>query len=439
MVTIENPYDTETKLRRIAMLSGEDSKKEFTCLMHHFNFESLLRCFHQLDEKKATGIDGITKGVYGENLQENISDLISRMKRMAYIPNPVKEVLIPKEGGKPGATRPLGISILEDKIVQKMMQKVLEAIYEPIFYECSYGFRPGRGCHDAIKALQHHLFRNDVEVVIDIDLGNFFGTIDHQTIKGILAEKVKDPKLMRYIDRMFKAGVLADGDLRINNSGVPQGSICSPVLANVYAHYAIDEWIMETVKPRCKGNVKLFRYADDAVICCEKGSDAERIRKVLGKRLAKFKLKLNEEKTKTVSFSKRKANVGVKQGTFDFLGFTFYLGKARRGDYIPKVKTVRKRLRNKLKLVKEWIKGERHKMSLIQLWKRFCAKLRGHNHYYGVSHNYEQIDLFFNEATKIFFKWINRRSQRKSMSWDKYHKFMKANPRPQPVIIHRLF
>ena len=158
---------------------------------------------------------------------------------------------------------------------------------------------------------------------------------------------------------MFKAGVLADGDLRINESGVAQGSICSPVLANVYAHYAIDEWIMETVKPRCKGNVELFRYADDAVICCEKASDAERIREVLDKRLDKFKLELNEEKTKTVSFSKRKANAGVKQDTFDFLGFTFYLGKARRGVYIPKVKTVRKRLRNKLKLVKQWIKGER--------------------------------------------------------------------------------
>lgn len=439
MITTENQYNTETKLRRIVMLSGEDPKKKFTCLMHHFNFESLLGCFHLLDGKKAIGIDGITKDAYGENLITNINDLINRMKKMAYIPNPVKEVLIPKEGGKPGATRPLGISILEDKIVQKMMQKLLEAIYEPIFYECSYGFRPGRGCHDAIKALQHHLYSNDVEVVIDIDLGNFFGTIDHELMKGILSEKIKDPKFMRYIDRMFKAGVLRDGDLRVDDSGVPQGSICSPVLANVYAHYAIDEWIMETVKPRCVGKVELFRYADDAIICCEQASDAERIRKVLDKRLAKFKLKLNEEKTKMVSFSRRKASIGIRQSTFDFLGFTFYWGKSRRGNYVPKVKTVRKRLRNKLQKVKEWMRKERHKMSLFQLWKRFCAKLRGHNQYYGVSHNLEQISLFFYEATKIFFKWINRRSQRKSMSWKKFKKFLKANPRPQPVIVHRLF
>ena len=421
------------------MLSGEDSKKEFTCLMHHFNSESLLGCFDQLDGKKAVGIDEITKDDYGKNLTENINDLINRMKRMAYIPNPVKEVLIPKEGGKPGATRPLGISILEDKIVQKMMQKILEALYEPIFYDCSYGFRPGRGCHDAIKALQHHLYQNDVEVIIDIDLGNFFGTIDHQMLKGILSERIKDPKFMRYIDRMFKAGVLAGGDLRIDESGVPQGSICSPVLANIYAHYAIDEWIIETVKPRCNGNVEFFRYADDAVICCEYAEDAERIRKVLGQRLAKYKLRLNEEKTKTVEFSKRKAALGNKQGTFDFLGFTFYWGKSKRGTYVPKIKTVKKRLRSKLKKVKEWVRRERNRMKLPELWSRFCAKLRGHNQYYGVSHNHDQIKLFFYEATMIFFKGINRRSQRKSMNWKKFNRFLKANPRPQPVIVHRLF
>lgn len=319
------------------------------------------------------------------------------------------------------------------------MPLVLEAIYDPIFYSCSYGFRLGRGCHDAIKALQQHLYKNDVEIVIDIDLENYFGTIDHQVMKGFLAEKIKDPILMRYIDRMFKAGVLADGDLMVDECGVPQGSIASPVLANIYAHYVIDEWIIEVVKPRMKGDIELFRYADDVIICCEKASDAERIREVLNKRLAKFKLKLNEEKTKMVKFSKRKTCQGVRQETFDFLGFTFYWGKSRRGYYVPKVMTVRKRLRDKLKKVKEWIKRERHKMSLFQLWKRFTAKLRGHNQYYGISHNSYQTKLFFSEATKIFFKWINRRSQRKTMSWKKFNKFLKANPKPQPVIVHILF
>jgi RNA-directed DNA polymerase len=258
-------------------------------------------------------------------------------------------------------------------------------------------------------------------------------------MKEILSERIKDSKFMRYIDRMFKAGVLTNGDLRMSEEGVPQGSICSPVLANVYAHYALDEWIIETVRPRCEGKVEFFRYADDAIICCEQAGDAERIRKVLAKRLAKFKLRLNEEKTEMVSFSKKKAALGIAQGTFDFLGFTFYLGKSRRGHYIPKLKTVRKRLRNKLKNVKEWVKRERHKMSLPKLWDRFCAKLRGHNQYYGISHNSEQISLFFDEATAIFFKWINRRSQRNSMSWTKFKRFQETHPMPQPVIIHRLF
>jgi RNA-directed DNA polymerase len=439
MVTTEKPYNTATKLERIAMLSGEDKGKEFTALMHLFNPESLLGCFHELDGKKATGIDNITKDEYGKNLHKNIDDLISRMKRMAYIPSPVREVLIPKEGGKPGATRPLGISNLEDKIVQKMTQKILEAIYEPIFLDCSYGFRPGRGCHDAIKALHKHLFYNDVEVIIDIDLGNFFGTIDHQRMKELLSERIKDPKFLRYIDRMFKAGVLAEGDLRIDEFGVPQGSVCSPIMSNIYAHYVIDEWVMETVRPRCKGKITLFRYADDAVICCQNADDAKRIREVLGKRLNKYGLKLNEEKTKMINFSKKKAAMGIRQETFDFLGFTFYWGLSRKGHYIPKIKTVKKRLRNKLKKVSEWMKRVRNKMKFKEIWNRFCAKLRGHNQYYGVSHNSKQISVFFCEATRIFFKWINRRSQKKSMNWEQFKKFLKANPMPQPVIVHKLF
>jgi len=196
---------------------------------------------------------------------------------------------------------------------------------------------------------------------------------------------------------------------------------------------------MKTVKPKVKGNIGFFRYADDAVICCEYAEDAERIRKVLGERLAKFKLRLNEEKTKSVRFSKREAANGVRQETFDFLGFTFYWGKARRGHYVPKLKTIKKRLKSKLKKVKEWVKRESNRMKLSILWKRFCAKLRGHNQYYGVSHNFEQVSLFFNEAVKIFFKWINRRSQRKSMNWKQFKRFMEVNPKPQPMIVHRLF
>lgn len=438
MIPTENIYDTNTKLKRIAWLSEQDSSKEFASLMHLYNEESLTYCYHELDGKKALGHDRMSKEEYGRDLEKNIHDLLERMKKMAYRPQPVKEVLIPKEG-KPGATRPLGISTLEDKIVQSMTKKILESIYEPTFYECSYGFRQGRGCHDAIKDLQHHLHQTEVEVVIDIDLGNFFGTIDHIMLQELLEQRIKDFRFIRYIVRMFKAGVLSEGELKISSEGVPQGSCCSPVLANIYAHHVIDEWICDMIKPYLKGKVRLFRYADDAIICCTCVEDANKIRKTLSERLARFNLHLNEEKTKMVPFSKRKARQGEKQGTFDFLGFTFYLGKSLHGRIVPKLKTARKRLRNKLVKVTEWIKQNRHKMKLVPLWIRFCRKLAGHCQYYGVSHNYEEISLFFYEATKIYFNWINRRSQKKSFTWEKFGLFMKKYPPPKPRIVHKLF
>jgi RNA-directed DNA polymerase len=429
---------TNTKLNRIAWLSKLDPDKEFECLMHLFNEGSLTDCFQQLDARKAIGIDGIDKVSYAKNLDGNIKILIQKMKNMAYRPGPVREVLIPKEG-KPGATRPLGISNLEDKIVQKMMQRVLESIYEPLFLNCSYGFRPGKGCHDAVKGLIHHLFENQIQTVIDIDLKNFFGTIDHELLEDILKQKIKDPRFMRYISRMFKAGVLSKGELSISEEGVPQGSICSPILSNIFAHYAIDVWIEEMVKPNCRGKVGLFRYADDAVICCQYAEDAERIKKSLGKRLAKFKLQLNEEKTKLVTFDKDAARRGIEQDTFDFLGFTFYLGKSKTGRIIPKLKTRSKTMRSKIKKMAKWFKQNRNIEKLNPIWRKLIAKVRGHIQYYGVSHNIEAVKQFLQEAKKIAFKWLNRRSQRKTFSWEKFELFVKANPLPTARVVHHFF
>jgi RNA-directed DNA polymerase len=429
---------TTTKLNRIAWLSKQDSRKEFECLMHLYNQESLIECFHGLDKNKAVGIDGITKMAYEVSLNSNIEVLVDQMKKMAYRPGPVREVLIPKEG-KPGATRPLGISNLEDKIVQKMTQKVLESIYEPLFLNCSHGFRPGRSCHTAIEALLNHLYDNEIQTIIDIDLKNFFGTIEHELLEDILKEKIKDPKFMRYISRMFKSGVLTEGELTISEEGVPQGSICSPVLSNIFAHYAIDIWVEEMIKPACKGQVNLFRYADDAVICCQCNEDAQRIRETLGKRLGKYKLQLNEEKTKLVPFNKEEAARGIQQGTFDFLGFTFYWGKSRKGRVIPKLRTRMKTMRAKLKKVNEWAKKARNARPLKEIWATLKAKLRGHIQYYGVSHNATRVTQFLRETTKIMFKWLNRRSQKKSFTWEKFGRFIETNPLPTTKIVHRMF
>lgn len=438
MAYTETPTVTETKLKRIATLSAGNPKLKFAQLMHHFNEESLRTCYQELDGRKAKGSDGVDKEGYGKKLNANLKLLVERLKNMAYIPGAVRQVLIPKDG-KPGATRPLGISNFEDKIVQKMMQKVLESIYEPLFYDNSYGFRPRRGCHDAVKALQNHLNDHVIETVIDVDLANFFGSIDRELLLSTVNKKVGDPKLLRYLKRMFKAGVLADGELTVGDEGVVQGSICSPILSNIFAHEVIDTWIEEMVKPLCKGSVKMIRYADDLVICCGRKEDAERIKKALAKRLAKYNLKMNEEKTKLVNFSRQKQSKGEKQETFDFLGFTFYLGISRRGKTVIKVKTKGKTLRAKLRKANEWARDIRNKYTLNNIMKQAAAKLRGHIQYYGVSHNYAAVSKFVMEIKRILFKWLNRRSQRKSFTWERFVKYLDKMDFPKAKICHSLF
>lgn len=429
---------TEMKLKRIAALSAANPEMVFTHVIHHFNVDSLRTCFHELDGKKAIGSDGVDKVSYGNNLEANLQNLMDRMKRMAYIPGAVRQVLIPKDG-KTGATRPLGISNFEDKIIQRMMHKVLESIYEPLFQENSYGFRPGRNCHDAIEALHAHLSTHPVETVIDVDLSNYFGSISHEEVIKVIRKKISDPRLLRYLIRMFKSGMLVDGELSVSDEGVTQGSVCSPIIANIYAHEVINEWIEKMVKPNCAGEVKMFIYADDLVICCQYNHDAERIKAALSKRLAKYGLKMNEDKTKFVKFSIRKQKQGEPQETFDFLGFTFYIGKSRKGIYLIKVKTNGKRFRAKLKKANEWARAIRNKISLKQIMKIAAAKARGHIQYYGVSHNFATVSTFIRKLRDILFKWLNRRSQRKSFDWEKFQMLLDRINFPKAKICHKLF
>ncbi|MDP4155027.1 MAG: reverse transcriptase domain-containing protein [Bacillota bacterium] len=294
------------------------------------------------------------------------------------------------------------------------------------------------GCHDAIKDLREHLFQQEVQTTIDIDLSNFFGSIDHQEVVKILQKRIKDTMLIRYIVRMFKAGVLANGELTMSEEGVPQGSPASPTIANIFAHYVIDEWFEEVVQSHCKGRVELYRYADDAVICCQYDEDAARIKRALSKRLAKYKLKLNEEKTSCVSFSRKGYAQGKTQGVFHFLGFTFFWGRTRKGKPIPKVETYGKRMRSKLKNVNEWARLVRNKHRLSYIWRLFCMKLEGHIRYFGVSFNLKRVDIFINKATRILYKWLNRRSQRKSFDWEKFTLFIEKHPLPKAIVHHSL-
>lgn len=432
----EDIVTTETKLKRIAALSAANPDMVFTHVIHHINEDSLLACFHELDGRKALGIDGVDKLSYGENLDNNLHDLMDRMRRMAYIPGPVRQVLIPKDDN---ATRSLGISNFEDKIVQRAMHKVLESIYEPLFSENSYGFRPKRSCHDAIAALHAYLSTHNVETVIDVDISNYFGSISQDMVIEIIKKKISDPRILRYLIRMFKSGMLADGELVVSEEGVVQGSACSPIIANIFAHEVIDQWIETTVKAHCFGEIKLIRYADDIVICCQYNKDAIRIKAALCKRLAKFNLKMNEAKTKLIKFSKREQRKNIKQETFDFLGFTFYFGKSRKGYYLVKVKTSGKRLNRKLKNVNEWARSIKNKITLNEIMKKAAAKIRGHVQYYGVSHNFNTTNVFVFKTKRILFKWLNRRSQRRSFNWEQFRKYLDRINFPEAKICHKLF
>ncbi len=420
---------------RIRTLSKENSKMEFKWLIQYFNKENLIYCFHELDGKKAVGIDGKSKDEYAENLEGNIESLVNRMKTNTYYPAPVRQVLIPKGDGK---FRPLGISNLEDKIVQSLFNKILSAIYEPIFVNESYGFREGRGCHDAIKDIHAFLSRKYTGSIIDVDLKNFFGTISHRKLILLLEMKIKDKRFIKYMVRMLKAGILSNGELIVTDEGSPQGSIVSPVLANIFAHYAIDVWLRDMVAPALKGNVHMVRFADDLIIWIS-SNDIPRVMVALSKRLERFSLILNEDKTKTISFSRRDMEKGTQQGTFKFLGFEFYIGKSKLGKLIIKIKTAKKTLANKLKEVTKWCKENRNRFRLAYLWKIFQSKVRGHINYYGVSHNFTNVKIFVGKAKVIFFKWINRRSQKKSFTWVKFNLFLELRPLPKIVIVHRLF
>ena len=383
---LSNREDVETKLQRIAEKARKDPSCKFTSLFHLMNVELLRGCFERLRKDAASGIDGITKEEYGKELEANLTALVERLHRMSYIPQPVRRVYIPK----PGSTkqRPLGIPALEDKLVQAGLVRILEAIYEADFIDDSYGFRPGRGCHKALRALSQTVEKGMTHYIVEADIKGFFDNVEHDWLMEFLGHRIADKRVLRYVKRFLIAGVLEDGELRATDEGTPQGGIISPVLANIYLHYSLDLWFTKVFARRCEGLARLIRYADDIVVCFQKESDAMRFRAELEERLGKFGLEVAPEKTKVIEFgplAEMKAAVrDEKPQTFDFLGLTHYCGRDRYGKrFRMKRITSRKKFKAKLHAMKDWLKKSRTEQTQ-GLMKTFAAKLRGHIAYYGV-------------------------------------------------------
>ncbi len=430
----------ETQLNLISEIAVKDRQCKFNNLIHLLNKDGLKECFYQLKKGRATGVDNVTLEEYELNLDANIEDLVARMKRFSYRPQPVRRVYIPKANGK---LRPLGIPAIEDKIVQMAIARILTAIYEADFLDSSYGFRPGRSCHDALNRVDKNIMKYPINHVIDADIKGFFDNVNHDWLLRCLQERISDKKLLRYIVRFLKAGVMEAGKWQMTDKGTPQGGIISPILANIYLHYVLDLWLERVVKRQSRGIVMMVRYADDFVICVQYKDDAEQILVALRNRLEKFGLELAEDKTKIIGFGRyaveNASKKGQRAGTFNFLGFTHFCDKTRSGRFKVGRTTDRKRFSAKMKEMNNWLRSVRNVAPVKDWWPILCAKLRGHFQYYGVSGNYRGIKRFYYLTVRLVLKWLNRRSQKKSYNWESYREYLEKYPLPKPRIYHDFY
>ncbi len=438
------PYtDIGITWQKLSLISGHaqrDPDFQFTSLAHLLNIEYLRDCYKSLNRNKAVGIDNVSWEEYGEDLEGKLELLVSRLKRKKYKPLPARRVYIPK-----GETerRPLGISALENKIVERGITWILESIYEQDFLNCSYGFRPKRSCHQALKSLNDLIMFQPVNHIVEADIKGFFDNVSHEKLMDFIQIRIKDTTLLNLIKKFLKAGYVDDGLLVKSDTGTPQGSILSPMLANIFLHYVLDTWFERTVKSHVKGFCELVRYADDFVCVVRYADEARRIERGLQNRFNKYGLEIHPTKSRNISFGwfeRENAKTQVRRpNTFDFLGFTHYCDISRKGNFKVGRRTSRKKYSAKCKAMNAWLKAIRNKVKTKEWWKTLKAKLRGHFHYYGISENYDGIARFYKFTIKVLRKWLNRRSQKRKMSWDRFTKYLEHYPLPKPRIMHSFY
>jgi group II intron reverse transcriptase/maturase len=431
---------TLEKLSSISLCAKGDSTFKFMSLAHHLNAEFLKDCYNHLDRNKAVGVDRVSWKEFGNNLDENLNKLVTKLKNKTYEPLPSRRVYIPKGNNE---FRPLGISTIENKIVESGITRILSSIYEMDFYSFSYGFRPNKSAHQALKVTGDSINFKPVNYVIEADIKGFFDNVDHDLLMGFLRIRITDSSLLTLIEKFLKAGYVDAEQLIKTEQGTPQGSILSPMLSNIFLHYVLDDWFSDDVQKYVTGYAELVRYADDFIILVQTGHDAKRILKALQNRFAKYKLQLHPDKTSIFSFGRYERPNAIRQNrkanTFDFLGFTHYCDKTRRGHFKVGRKTSAKKFRAKARDLNIWLKSIRNLMPTKDWWKLLRAKLHGHYEYYGVSENYRSIYKFYKQAIRLAKKWMNRRSQKKAMSWTKMAKYLLLYPLPKPSIRHNFY
>jgi group II intron reverse transcriptase/maturase len=437
MAEPQTSVDVFTKLERVAKLAKEAPDMAFRNLAHHIDIDWLREAYRRTRKDGAQGVDGQSASEYATNLEANLQSLLNRAKSGTYRAPPVRRVHIPKGSGK--ETRPLGIPTFEDKVLQRAVAMLLEAVYEQDFLDCSYGFRPGRSAHQALAALWKQSTVGAGGWVLEIDIRKFFDRLDHEKLREALRRRVHDGVLLRLVGKWLNAGALEDGSISYPEAGTPQGGVISPLLANIFLHEVLDVWFDREVKPRLAGKAALIRYADDAVLLLATEKDARKVLEVLPKRFGKYGLELHPDKTRLVDFRRpdRFPPEGGSDGpgTFDLLGFTHHWGYARTGKWVVKRRTAKDRFQRALKRVAEWCRKHRHD-DVREQHQTLAQKLRGHYAYFGIIGNAHAIGRFFHCVKAVWRKWLDRRSQRGLMSWERMYRLLERYPLPRPRIAH---
>ncbi len=444
MTGTPRPETVYTKRRRIAKLAKDCPDMSFTNLAHHIDIDWLHEAYALTRKDGAVGVDGRTAEDYEINLKDNLQDLLNRAKSGTYVAPPARRVHIPK-AGSPNETRPLGIPTFEDKILQRAVLMVLEPVYEADFLDASHGFRPGRGAHGALESLWKQAMNLGYCWIVDVDLRKFFDTINHGHLRELLKRRVRDGVILRLIGKWLNAGVLEDGVLVTPEHGAPQGGVLSPLISNVFLHYVLDQWFDQEVRPRLKGEAFLIRYADDFVIGVAREDDARRIMDVLPKRMSRYGLTVHPEKTRLIRFhpedpddSELTAGDCSLPKTFDFLGFTHYWGRARKGGWVIKRKTARSRLKRAFQALSEWCRVNRHQPIPAQ-HQILKQKLQGHYGYYGITGNFFSLQEFLEGARRIWKRWLSRRRRAGPMTWKDFLLLEQRYGLPKAHVVHSLF